>query len=132
MMMMVLSGGRVELAGLRLLVVEDMPLIARSIAVILKKNECEVVGPVASVAQGIAAIDAEPELDGALLDINLGNELVYPLAAELKRREIHFAFLTGYARSLVHKKFQDRPLLEKPFARNELEDFLVANFGKKF
>ncbi len=130
MMMTMSSGRRVELAGLRFVVVEDEPLIAKSIVRVLQRNECDVIGPFASTERTFEALEQNEGFDGALLDINLGNELVYPLAEAFRRGGQSFAFLTGYSRNVLREDFRDFPLLEKPFSTVELEDFLVQTFGK--
>lgn len=51
---------------------------------------------IASAAKALALLDAGPTLDGAILDVNLNRELVYPLADTLQARDIPFVFITGY------------------------------------
>jgi ActR/RegA family two-component response regulator len=69
------------LRGRRLLVVEDEYLIAVSLARSLEGDGAEVVGPAGSVRDALALVEAEGDrLDGAVLDINLRDERVYPRA----------------------------------------------------
>src|SRR4051794_18564375 len=85
------------LRGRRLLVVEDEYLIAASLARELEGRGAEVVGPAGSVRDALALVEAEGDrLDGAVLDINLRDERVYPVADALVARGVPFIFLTGY------------------------------------
>jgi hypothetical protein len=59
----------------------------------------------------------------AILDIKLGDELVYPLADALRDRGVPFIFATGYDASAIPKVYKDVPLMEKPVA---LEEALLA------
>ena len=56
----------------------------------------------------------------ALLDVNLKAELVFPLAAELERRETPFAFLTGYDGDTLPERWRERPMLLKPVNPRDL------------
>jgi DNA-binding response OmpR family regulator len=104
-----------ELNGLRVLVVEDSLLVADAIADMLQSFGCEVVGPAAHVKPALTMVRAE-HLDGAVLDVNLGGEHCFPIAAELQERGIPFIFLTGYASgTVVPPQFRDTPRIDKPF-----------------
>src|SRR5690606_30693083 len=84
-------------AKARVLVVEDEPLVAMDIAMVLSEAGCEVIGPAASLDEARSLI-AAGAVDAALLDANLGGYPVDDLAAELKHNSTPFAFLTGYGR----------------------------------
>ena len=77
-----LAGGPCDplLGGRRVLVVEDEYLIAEDLCEQLLLCRAEVMGPVASVADVLALLDAGPAPDMAVLDIGLGGEKVYPVA----------------------------------------------------
>jgi hypothetical protein len=59
-------------------------------------------------------------LDGAVLDINLQNDRVYPVAAELRSRGIPFVFTTGYEAEVVPKAYADVPRCDKPVDEQRL------------
>src|SRR4051794_18185888 len=87
-----------------LLVVEDDYLIASDLAASLESLGYEVIGPAGSVAEALKLLEVEgSRLDGAVLDINLGNERVYPVADFLKARGTPFVFTTGYDAAVVPK-----------------------------
>ena len=102
------------LRGRRLLIVEDEYLIAADLALTLEEHGATVLGPVGSVADAIALIAAEQTLDGAVLDINLGRERAWPIAAELRQRGVPFVFATGYDPWIIPELYRDVPRCEKP------------------
>ena len=111
-----------ELEGRRFLVVEDEYFIAADMTASLEALGIEVVGPAASVAEALALIGRDGDrLDGAVLDIKLGNERVYPVADALRGRGIPFIFATGYDAAVVPKAYADVPRCEKP-----VDDKLLA------
>jgi DNA-binding response OmpR family regulator len=63
-----------RLAGKRILLVEDEFLIADLTASILEEFSAHVVGPAYDLAQGLKLAESD-DLDGAVLDINLGRAL---------------------------------------------------------
>jgi CheY-like chemotaxis protein len=91
-----MDGRRDALMGLRILIVEDEMLVAMLVEEMLKELQCEVIGPVSSVEDAIAAVRAQP-LDGALLDMNLRGESSSPAAHECIDRAVPFLLVTGYA-----------------------------------
>ncbi|WP_293678657.1 response regulator [uncultured Phenylobacterium sp.] len=113
------------LTGLRILVVDDEPLVALMIEDLLADLGCEVVGPVASVADALPLAQIAG-LSGALLDVNLGDEVVYPVAEVLQRAGIPFAFVTGYAGLGVAPEFAGAPVLRKPLDIYRFEEQVVA------
>jgi DNA-binding response OmpR family regulator len=91
-----LCNGAGALAGARVFIVEDDAIIAMDLEAILGEAGAEVAGPCRTVKDGLIAA-AERDLSAALLDIQLGNETVGPVAQLLARRNIPFAFYTGQA-----------------------------------
>lgn len=120
------GGAAPEQAGVqnaRVLVVEDEPLVAMDVATALSDAGCDIVGPAGTLGKAAALVEAGG-IDAAILDANLAGDPVDSLAAELSRRQIPFAFLTGYGREGVPKDFRDAPLLEKPFSSRQLLEAL--------
>ena len=107
-----------ELSGMRILVVEDEPLLAMASADLLADSGCTVAGPVSSVKQGMRLIEQEA-IDGAILDINLRGEMVFPLADLLAERSIPFVYVTGYGK-LLRACNHGRPVLQKPYSNQQL------------
>ena len=114
---------------LRILVVEDMFLVALDLADRLTDSGYDVIGPASTVKQALDRIDGA-ELDGALLDVNLDGERSFPVAEFLAARGIPFVFLTGYDSPAVFPaEFQQSPRLTKPIDSKTLLSAVSAHFG---
>lgn len=102
------------LARRRALVVEDDYFIADDLARALRKFDAEVVGPVPTCNEALRLLAAE-RIDLAILDINLRDAAVFPVADVLSARGTPFVFATGYGETSVPDRFRDVPRWEKPF-----------------
>ncbi|WP_143523713.1 response regulator [Rhizobium arenae] len=100
-------------AGKRILIVEDEYFLADETHKKLLQLNARVVGPSASVADALELIESEM-IDGAILDIHLGDELVFPVAEKLGVLSIPFVFATAYDPSIIPKQFSGFLLCEKP------------------
>lgn len=107
----------------RILVVEDEALVSMMLEDMLTDLGYEVVGPATRVAKAIELLDQE-KVDGAILDVNVAGEQVYPVADALAERGIRFAFVTGYGTAGLAKLYADRPTLNKPFSLVDLDALL--------
>jgi CheY-like chemotaxis protein len=107
----------------RLLLVEDEALVGMMMRDLLTELGFFVAGPFCSLAEANSVVAAQ-EFDGAVLDVNLGGELVYPLADALRARDVPFVFVTGYDEEGVEGRFGHIPLLQKPISRETLEQCL--------
>ncbi|WP_314190624.1 hypothetical protein [Paracoccus yeei] len=45
-------------------------------------------------------------LDGAILDVNLQGQMVFPVAHLLLERSVPFLFMTGYDQSVIPERFK--------------------------
>ncbi len=116
----------------RVLVVEDEYIIAADLADALTALGIAVIGPVSSVAKAMAMIDGE-QLDGAILDINLHGDAVYPVADILAARGIPFVFATGYDRTAIEPGYEKFPRCEKPVEGRRVAQLLfppASNSGR--
>ena len=114
------------LKGRRLLLVEDEYLIAAEQAQTLEELGIEVVGPVATVKEALAvAEDDSFRLDGAVLDINLHEGRVFPVADALRMRGVPFIFTTGYDTSAIPDAYAKFPCLQKPVDKNLVSRWLL-------
>jgi CheY-like chemotaxis protein len=105
-----------SLRGGRVLVVEDDYLLAEDLCEQLLCWGAEVMGPVATVADALALLEAGPAPLMAILDIGLGSEMVYPVADALRTRGIPFIFATGYDSGDLPEAYASVPVAEKPMA----------------
>ena len=103
-----------DLAGRRILIVEDEYHVAEEMAEAVRNAGGEVAGPVPSVAAALALIEDGASLDGAVLDIKIGEETAFPVAKALKARGVPVIFVTGYDDWFIPQAFEDVPLFQKP------------------
>lgn len=103
----------------RVLVVEDNPLLGLHVKATLREHGCLVIGPLRAVAPAVKVISAERP-DAAVLDVNLGNELSFPVADALTAARIPFLFLTAYNRAVLPIAHRLRPVLPKLFVAQAL------------
>lgn len=110
----------IRLRGTRILVVEDEALVALAVNDALVELGLSVSGPFASVSEARQSLD-ENSVDAAILDVNLGGEMIYPLVEVLQNRAIPFVFVTGYGVESIDPRFSDAPILQKPIERELLK-----------
>jgi two-component SAPR family response regulator len=110
-----------ELAGRRVLIVEDDFLLAMELETLLKQNGSEVLGPAPTVEWALALIYGDkPDL--ALLDVNLKGLRATPVAAALSRRGVPFVLITGYGEAqLSEPELRAAPRLDKPINSRDLK-----------
>ena len=63
-------------------------------------------------------------IDGALLDVNLGQERVFPLADALAEQNLPFVYVTGYGKECLRPCDHTRPVLHKPYMPGNLMKIL--------
>jgi PAS domain S-box-containing protein len=116
-------------SGQRVLLVEDEALVAMMIQECLTECGHSVLGPIGRASDALDAAK-EGDFDAAILDINLGDGMAYPVAEILSARGVPFVFLTGYEAETVDDRFSHVPILQKPIERQMLEKiFLAKNAG---
>ena len=114
-----IAGSRLE--GKRILVVEDEFLLADEIVDWLALRGAEAVGPAATLPQGLRLIEQGPAIDCAVLDINLGGTMVFPLALELRRLGVPLLFASAYAQDVPFpEELRGSLRLKKPFSEAQL------------
>ncbi|WP_262272427.1 response regulator [Microvirga yunnanensis] len=104
-----------SLSGRRVLVVEDEFFVADDLVQALTRLGAEVLGPVPTRDEALELVATAGPIDLAVLDINLEDEAVYPVADLLSAKGVPFLFATGYSRALVPPQYQHVPRWEKPF-----------------
>jgi PAS domain S-box-containing protein len=110
----------------RVLLVEDEALVALMIQETLAEFGFDVIGPVGTVSEALAAA-RQQRIDAAVLDINLGDELVYTVAEILVQRGVPFVFVTGYDADAIDSRFSGIPVLQKPIERESLQRIFVKD-----
>lgn len=105
---------RGALAGRRVLLVEDEYLIVGDLVRAFEAAGVVVLGPAASVRAALRLVADTPRIDGAVLDINLRGEMVYPVVDALRDRRVPFVFATGYDEAVIPAPYADAIRCEKP------------------
>ena len=114
------------LTGRRVLVIEDEYFLADDIARALTALGARVVGPYGDLAEATGVVDRDIAIDAAIMDINLRNDMVFPLARLLRSRKVPLVFTTGYDRNSIEPEFQDVQLWGKPLDINAMARDLAS------
>jgi DNA-binding response OmpR family regulator len=102
------------LGGMTAIVVEDEMMVSLLLEDMLGSLGCGNVLHAASVSSALAEL-SQSQPDVAVLDVNLGSEMVYPVAEQLNRAGVPFVFTTGYGRGAIKLEWAARPCVQKPF-----------------
>ena len=109
-----------EMAGKTVLIVEDEFLVADEMARFFESCGAKVLGPVPALAAAQSLIANGGPLDGAVLDINLLGEQVFPLLDVLRQRGVRCVLSTGYDQAVVPPAYQAIPFCQKPVESVEI------------
>ena len=102
-----------HLTGLRILLVEDEPLLAWELEAALIEAGATVVGPAKTLAIGCALAQQE-DLAAAVLDVQLGREQSGPIAEALYEQGVPFVFHTGNVGADKLAELWAAPVVTKP------------------
>ena len=103
------------LRGRRILVVEDDYLLAESLNDLLAEAGAKVVGPVGNVPEALSLVTSGIGIDGALLDVNVRGQAVFPVADALLARGVPFSFCSGYDRYTLPPRYAHLSYCMKPY-----------------
>jgi CheY-like chemotaxis protein len=122
-----MSVNPLTLAGQRVLVVEDEPLIAILVGDYLTELGCVCIGPFGRLPEALEAARTAP-IDAAILNLVIGGRHAYEVAAILAQRDIPFAFASGMAREGIAGPWADRPYMTKPYTVDDVRIMLLQLF----
>jgi DNA-binding response OmpR family regulator len=114
-----------SLAGLEILLVEDEAIIALMVEDLLRDLGCGRVRHASRIGRALEMIE-ERRPGAAILDVNLGGDVVFPVAERLEAAGTPFVFTTGYERDIVPARWRGRPFVQKPIEGNNLAAALRA------
>lgn len=107
------------LAGRRVLLVEDEPIVVLDLTHELEEAGMDIVAIARALPEAMEAARRDG-IDLAILDGNLRGEKVDPVAHLLAERGIPFCFLSGYGPEHLPSAFPDAPMIQKPFSSKGL------------
>ena len=107
------------LSAKRLLIVEDEFLLAMELADAVEEMGAEIAALTGRLSEAMEAADAL--IDGALIDVQLGNEKSFPLVEKLNAAGIPLILMTGYDVNVLPEAMRQHPRLTKPFSPAQLE-----------
>jgi CheY-like chemotaxis protein len=109
-----------NLAGVRVLVVEDELLVLMDVEDLLEEQGCHILDPAANVNDALKRISQyQPDL--VILDRNLNGTRSTPVAEELNRAQIPYVVITGYETGVGDEPaMKGAPCIRKPWNRAEL------------
>ena len=113
-----------KLMGLRVLLVEDSPVVAIATEGMLGDLGCVTVGPAGNMATALELAE-KCEFDAAIIDINIRGTKTFSLLKILDRRQIPYLISSGYADWTMPDELTDRPRLPKPFGAELLRQKLT-------
>lgn len=119
------SAGHAMTSSLRVLIVEDEVLIGMMLEEFLLDLNFQPVGPIEQLEDALAAVTAR-QFDIALLDVNLGVEVSYPVADALAERGIPFAFMSGSTSDSFPERYGEHLNLTKPYKLDDVSEILTA------
>jgi DNA-binding LytR/AlgR family response regulator len=109
-----------RLRDLRILIVEDNVLLVDALSLLIEDQGGIVIGPASTVEAALVLV-ADSEIDGALLDIDLGGVLSFPVAHALIDHAIPIVFVTGYGETVpMPPRLRNVPRIGKPFENEEI------------
>jgi ActR/RegA family two-component response regulator len=102
------------LQGLPVLIVEDEQMLAMDLAMAVEDLDGRAIGPVATVKEAFALLETEA-VSAAILDANLLDGDVTPLAIELVGKAVPFVVHTGTGLPpALAAQHPDLPVIMKP------------------
>ncbi len=107
-------------------VAEDEYYAADDLRRELTRLGAKVIGPAPMLDRAVEMIEEAENIDGAILDINLGGELIYPAADLLADRRVPFLFATGYDKTVIPSRFDVVTRCEKPIGPDRLASAVAA------
>ena len=112
------------------LIAEDEPIIALDLALAVQDADGEVVGPAATVKEALALLETRT-VQGAILDVNLADRDISPVAVYLLNRGIPTILQTGMSiPPELAERFPDLVVRTKPNRADQLVMELASMIAK--
>lgn len=112
-----------------LLLVEDEPLIAYEVERDLRNAGARVI--TAGYLDAASYMTQHPDLSGAVVDFQLGDETALSLCRRLFERGLPFVIHTGYTADAVRLEWPLVPIIQKPALSDEIPTALSDLLGSR-
>ena len=110
---------------MRILILEDDPLIALDLQFIVETCGHEVVGPCETLAEMRAHL--EDKVDFAFLDIDLPDGKSFDLATRLGERHVPFAFVSASRQGDLPDHLRHARFIAKPYGHAAIRNTLLID-----
>lgn len=118
-----------QLLGIRVLAVEDEPMLLLALEDMLAELGCTIVATATNLSEALEAASRN-DCDVAVLDVMLGTQPIDSVARILLERRQPIVFATGHDRSEIVGRFGDgSTVIEKPYSLSVLGDGLQRALG---
>jgi CheY-like chemotaxis protein len=107
------------LSRCNILIVEDQAIIALDLESAVEEANGQVIGPASTVREALKLLHAN-EVDAAILDANLPDGDVTPVAEALIDRQVPFVINTGVAVPLQLRRYPGLQVFRKPTPSSRL------------
>ncbi|MBP1297521.1 response regulator [Bradyrhizobium elkanii] len=114
------------LTGRRVLIVEDEYFLADDMRSALRALGADIAGPAGDIDDALRILHDGGVIDGAVLDVNIRKQMIYPVARELQARGVPIVFTSGYDKIVLGTEFAGVPLWEKPFDQRAMAHGLAG------
>lgn len=107
------------LHGKRIIVVEDEYFAAIEVSNAIKTAGGECIGPYSSISDSLIE-GINHHIDAAVLDVNIRDDLIYPVADLILQKGIRLIFVTGIDLQNIPAGYRSNTVLLKPVNINYL------------
>ena len=103
-----------DLAGRRILIVEDEHFVAKALARLLAQWGAVVVGPAATPEKALQLLESKDALDAAIIDLNLRGIEAFVVADAVLARDALLVLATGYDTASIPERYRHAAVIQKP------------------
>lgn len=114
---------------LRVLIIEDEPIVAMAVESTIEQLGHQVVGPIARLDEALTVAEGD-DYDCALVDVNILGGASFAVTKILVDKQRPFILATGYRDGALPENLRDQPRLVKPYSLGQLEAGLDLLFEK--
>lgn len=121
-----------EDSACNVLVMEDDYIVALDLCAHVESLGVTVIGPAGKIKDGLELAQTATPMHGALLDVNISGQTVFPVADALIARNIPITFVTAYDTCSLPPEYRHIRQIDKPMDPAEvaraLEDMCQDRF----